>query len=557
MEPLNPEHQTQSVLKQITTGIMTGIANQKIKGLSSLLQITDAMKALDELTKFVPEFIENFNKQQQQVNTETKNVVTDTTTQIKTKEEKETNNDYTLSFDAEKSEMDIDININQNNEEKVKLDKEKKTSEGLRKILATSVSINMCNIIKNKLITPVTHTGIDYGMRKVTAGIDKTFKDKEALAKAHGMIDDLKHGGEAGLPHLGALSDAAGKPIKVLDENGNVIRIVGEDKGGEPVEVQYFKPNENNLSGHWTLPGGKEPEGNYTGQNNCLFDVVGSQIGIDSNVLRENTNIERLEYYKKDALTMGGAKLYNGVVTIDEAELDTIIELVNADGYDTKRKKETPQDYNLINAKDDDGNDVQLAKHHIIPESQIKKDLKKFVNANKGDKKKLLREFNDYLNHPHNSLGKSVFIKHVGLDKTDEVLGSEHLVAGGVLVAASWHPNNLRVGPEGALRSDEPTVIKTEYEIDRAVAGKDTRIEKILDNYVKQKDNNNVINILRTQNQLTNKVDQYGWSKIQNTKSSKPSYRVNDKQNIGKITKLFTRNRDDRRKFNIQTGTFL
>ncbi|CAF1115834.1 unnamed protein product, partial [Didymodactylos carnosus] len=176
------------------------------------------------------------------------------------------------------------------------------------------------------------------------------------------------------------------------------------------------------------------------------------------------------------------------------------------------------------------------------------------VNANKGDKKKLLREFNDYLNHPHNSLGKSVFIKHVGLDKTDEVLGSEHLVAGGVLVAASWHPNNLRVGPEGALRSDEPTVIKTEYEIDRAVAGKDTRIEKILDNYVKQKDNNNVINILRTQNQLTNKVDQYGWSKIQNTKSSKPSYRVNDKQNIGKITKLFTRNRDDRRKFNIQTG---
>ncbi|CAF4542054.1 unnamed protein product, partial [Didymodactylos carnosus] len=58
---------------------------------------------------------------------------------------------------------------------------------------------------------------------------------------------ELKDDGEAGLVHLGALSEAAGRPITVLDENGNVIRTIGEGKDGKAIEIEYCKPNENNL----------------------------------------------------------------------------------------------------------------------------------------------------------------------------------------------------------------------------------------------------------------------------------------------------------------------
>ncbi|CAF0952042.1 unnamed protein product [Didymodactylos carnosus] len=112
-------------------------------------------------------------------------------------------------------------------------------------------------------------------------------KDEEAVAKANKIIDGLKDGGEARLPHLRTLSGAAEPPEKVLDGNGNVIRLIGEDKDGKPVEMEYYKPNKDNPSGHpWTLP-----EGNYTGKNNCLFNVVAAQVGEDPNELTENTAI--------------------------------------------------------------------------------------------------------------------------------------------------------------------------------------------------------------------------------------------------------------------------
>ena len=84
--------------------------------------------------------------------------------------------------------------------------------------------------------------------------------------------------------------------------------------------MQYHKPNKDNPSGHWTLPGGKDAPS--SGGKNCLFDVVAAQTGKDPNKLRANTatrmennkamvanqahDIKRLEQYKKDALTMGG-----------------------------------------------------------------------------------------------------------------------------------------------------------------------------------------------------------------------------------------------------------
>ncbi|CAF1461663.1 unnamed protein product, partial [Didymodactylos carnosus] len=282
------------------------------------------------------------------------------------------NNQINLSNHIQETSSE-DINIkNVKEQEQIKLERNSKSSDVLCKILATSVSVNICNIIQHKLIKPVSQTGIDCGMKKLTAGIDKELndkmnnlkalrrteffqnkdkdnrigkehkngmKDKAALAKANQMIENIKTGGEAGLPQLGPLSDATDRPIRVLDENGQLVCIIGEDKGGKPLEVEYHKPNENNPSGHWTWRGRKEPVEYNTGKNNCLFNVIAEQTGKKPIELRKDTasmmendkenlanqadDIKRLEQYKKDALIMGGCPTYTKETakkTIDNSE---------------------------------------------------------------------------------------------------------------------------------------------------------------------------------------------------------------------------------------------
>ncbi|CAM2724787.1 unnamed protein product [Rotaria socialis] len=372
MELLNPQNDPKHPLLVITKGIRNGIASSKIKSLSTILQAKEALKALDELATFRSEFIENLNKlineiastedidanieelekQQQQQQTALKTQAID---ELKTPTQDEIH-DYSISnFVSDKSGTDINFEMNQKEQEQVKLDRGNASPASLLQTLADSVSTKMCSVIQNKLIAPVTNAGVSFGMSKLTAGLDKSIKDQigtyqaerrlevfqdndknnripdeykkgaedpEAIEKTGQMIEDLKNGGEAGLPHLGALSDETGRPIKVLDENGKVIRIIGADKGGTTIEVQYRKPNVHTPQGHWTLPGNVEPLANNTGKNNCLFNVIAEQTGKDPNQLRANTasrmgnnkehlanqarDIKRLEQYKKNALTMGG-----------------------------------------------------------------------------------------------------------------------------------------------------------------------------------------------------------------------------------------------------------
>ena len=382
MELLNSQEQ-QNGLLSITVGIAKGIATQKIAGLSAILTTYEVTQALAELDTFVPNFIKKLNEVIDKIYEEEKidekhsgnqqdTVVTQTTDDRKENKNEKTSQNYTASYIPETSSTDIDTNNDVEPQEQVQLERKSKSSDVLCGTLATSVSAKMCNIIQKKLITPVTQTGISYGMTKLTSDLDKSLQDEigiyqaerrteffqdqdknnrigeeykkgmedeTAVAKADEMIDQLKNGGEAGLPHLGPLSDVAGRPIKVLDEKGQVIRIIGEDKGGEPIEVQYHKPNENNPSGHWTLPGGQEPKFGDTGKNNCLFNVVAQATGNDPNQLRQYTaarmesdkgnlanqahDIRRLEQDKRDALTMGGCAVYtkgNAKETIDKSQ---------------------------------------------------------------------------------------------------------------------------------------------------------------------------------------------------------------------------------------------
>ena len=376
---LNPQqqHGKKHALIQIAEGIVSGIAMQKVHGLSTIMQANDVLQALNILEDFVKTFLETLdqiikdifeNENVEKLWNESKQKTNTTTTTVndgqQRDKDKSTENNSIIkpSIDDGKKTVpdkkgDIDTNQSNKQEEQAKLPSENKSSVELCQLLATSVSANMCNIIKCKIITPITRVGINYGMQQLTMELEQSLtkeiglykaerrvgffqdndknnripeehkqgeKDSEAIAKADEMIHDLENGGEAGLYHLGPLSNVTGRPIKVLNEKGEVVRIIGEDKGGEPIVVEYHEPSNGNSEGHWTLPGGREPSFGNTGKNNCLFNVIAEQTRKDPNQLRTDTvtymesnktnlanqasDIQQLKQCKKSALTMGGVE---------------------------------------------------------------------------------------------------------------------------------------------------------------------------------------------------------------------------------------------------------
>ncbi|CAF5040034.1 unnamed protein product [Rotaria sp. Silwood1] len=382
MELLNPHNEPEHALLIISKGIAMGIASNKIPGLFTISKVSEAVTALNKLESFLPKFIESLNKEIDQISRMEnvskkiedldKQQQSDTQRQVSTQQceiEKDIHRISTSSYIQEYQREDINLELAENQEEQVTLEKGIKSSKELQQHLARSVSVNMCNIIKSKLITPVTNATINFGMKKITAGLNKSIqgeignyqaerrieffqdknlykripdefktgdKDQKALEKVDQIFEELEKGGEAGLHHLGPLCDAIGRPIKVLDEHGNVKYIIGEDKGGTPVEAEHHKSKRDDLSSHWTLRGNKEPMINNSGKNNCLLNVIAQQTGKDPEQLREYVasrmknnkpyianqarDIERLEQYKKDALIMGGAK-YVGTSAIDAGKI--------------------------------------------------------------------------------------------------------------------------------------------------------------------------------------------------------------------------------------------
>jgi len=115
-------------------------------------------------------------------------------------------------------------------------------------------------------------------------------KEKEEEATCLEINKDFKEGGQAGQEQAKALSDTIKRPICIYDEDGNKV-IIGEQYKclGDPIEVSYFPPDENNPNGHY-VPYGKDKNWSLgSGENNCLFDAVGSQTGDNPSKLRQKT----------------------------------------------------------------------------------------------------------------------------------------------------------------------------------------------------------------------------------------------------------------------------
>uniref|UniRef100_A0A1B0C9P5 Protein translocase subunit SecA n=1 Tax=Lutzomyia longipalpis TaxID=7200 RepID=A0A1B0C9P5_LUTLO len=117
------------------------------------------------------------------------------------------------------------------------------------------------------------------------------------------IIKEFKNGGVAGQEQATALSDVLKRPIHIYEENGNVIKI-GEQYPGDPIEVSYHPPDENNPHGHY-VPYGEDRNWSASdgSGNNCFFEAVGHKIETDANKLRAFT-VNRMERHPRRYIAM-------------------------------------------------------------------------------------------------------------------------------------------------------------------------------------------------------------------------------------------------------------
>lgn len=199
----------------------------------------------------------------------------------------------------------ITTNIDDQPEEQVKVIKDNSNSNAVFNTIAESVTVNIASLVNANFIKPYTCSLVNEGITGLTSGLNKSIEDqitsfkcerrteflqnkdtdnrvpdefkkahedKDVMKEVERDIDNFANDEKVGLQHLGSVSDACGCAIKVLDENGNLIRIIGDTSSGKIAEVQY-------KDGHYSLPNGEDPPGGSTKPNDCLFNVIAHQNG--------------------------------------------------------------------------------------------------------------------------------------------------------------------------------------------------------------------------------------------------------------------------------------
>lgn len=79
----------------------------------------------------------------------------------------------------------------------------------------------------------------DRKMREVRSS-NRTHKDNiNRIERAKSIIEDLEHYGPAGLIHIVMLSNIIGKPIKIWNVNSSINNIVGKEKIGPAINIEY------------------------------------------------------------------------------------------------------------------------------------------------------------------------------------------------------------------------------------------------------------------------------------------------------------------------------
>lgn len=204
-----------------------------------------------------------------------------------------------------------------------------------------------------------------------------------------------------------------------------------------------------------------------------------------------------------------------------------VIQIRNVLNLDGKREADPFR--SLLDGIDNSGRYVQLAKHHIIPEKDIRSELKKLANGlvDKVFKNKL----ESYVNNANNIESRDMLIDAVALANRNDPIQ----VCDSVLSIISWNPNNLRAGPLGNARIRDP-----DSSIDLEIS---STAEQVI-----AKSEDSILNKLTSLRSSTNPT---WWRIMPEPKPWKVSVVIGIPY---RVTQLLKKDADDKRSFNIEEG---
>lgn len=177
---------------------------------------------------------------------------------------------------------DLCKNLNQ----KLKISDQKNQSDGEVDKIVNDLSKQITDEMHNAIANNIVKSCRDI----CTVGFSAHQNYHEDLLKKAECLKfnrEFKEGGQAGLEQANALSDVYQRPIHIIDEYGNIVKIRDDGRfPGEPVVLKYYAADDNN-PGHY-VPEGMDRSWGKEG-NSCMFDAFGHQTGHNSDDLRQNT----------------------------------------------------------------------------------------------------------------------------------------------------------------------------------------------------------------------------------------------------------------------------
>ncbi|TGZ55871.1 hypothetical protein CRM22_010276 [Opisthorchis felineus] len=320
LELLKPKEGTANVLYEIGQGIVKGILETKVPYVTEALLMKNILVAANELWKFLESLTTRLRTKLEKLYEKAMSEFSQPEQEMVSAEEipiAQTCGEWTgVDFPAD----DIDLNKGRMPQEQVNLERksEKSRLSELHQSLSDIISDSMSSVISDKILSPLVDYGLMKGVnkgfsswdksiqaeiehnkqqRRIVLGKDprfarrirKIYADNELslddMQKAAEFMGEQGAGSEANLVALCYAADQLDRPIKLVDENGNVIHNIRGGAKGEPMIIQYNKEER-----HFCLPGNKDPiltgKSGVNGDNNCLYNVLADYTGLDANEIR-------------------------------------------------------------------------------------------------------------------------------------------------------------------------------------------------------------------------------------------------------------------------------
>ncbi|XP_032452607.1 uncharacterized protein LOC100120767 [Nasonia vitripennis] len=135
-----------------------------------------------------------------------------------------------------------------------------------------------------------------YLVKKNFRQIRKKLKNRKLREK----VKILKNFEPVGLEHVKILSEHLKRPINIWSKENSLVDFGNIYFEKPKINLEFMKRPSSKI-GHFTSKGGLESRSNDPRYpNNCLFDAVGAQVGIEGNLLRRTVQyLQRKESKKR------------------------------------------------------------------------------------------------------------------------------------------------------------------------------------------------------------------------------------------------------------------